>query len=91
MENTIIAQLATLMSSLSTESELITYFDRDVEDCIMQMYFYMLTEKEEHYKKFISLYNKLNHSEQEKVKEEYHAIIEEQDKNTKRINLHPIN
>ena len=62
--------------------------DKDVNECIWNMYFYMLCsganeeeKKEEYFRKFNESYRKLNQEQQQMVKQEYIDIIKTQDKN----------
>ena len=62
--------------------------DQEVNECIMDMYFYMLyggieneEKREEYFKEFEKKYNALNKEQQELVKNDYISIIEAQEKN----------
>ena len=66
--------------------------DEKVNECIMDMYLYMLynginndAKKEEYFKKFENGYRELNEEQQEIVKQEYNNIIETQDKERKKV------
>ena len=78
-----------IASSLLHTSEYGGYFinDERVQECLMDMYFYMLyngmdndEKKEEYFNEFENKYNKLNKEQQEQVKQEYVNIIETQKK-----------
>lgn len=59
------------------------FFDMDVTDCLMKMYFVMLSDDscyEKRLKEFIDIYNKLNKEQQEYVYNEYLDIINTQNK-----------
>ena len=60
-------------------------YDQKVNDCLMNMYFYMMhpneNKKEEYFKEFEKSYNDLNEEQQEMVKQDFIEIIEAQDKN----------
>ena len=68
-------------------------YDEEVTDCLMNMYFYMLTGEskeevhEEYWKKFQESYRKLNKEQQEIVKNDYINIINAQDKNDEEENI----
>jgi len=79
-----------LSSSLIGNGEYEGYFINDdrVQECLMDMYFYMLyngmdndEKKEEYFTEFEKKYNKLNKEQQDAVKKEYIDIIEAQNKN----------
>ena len=79
-----------MASSLLHTNEYGGYFINDdrVQECIMDMYFYMLynganneDKKEEYFNEFEKKYNELNKEQQELVKNEYVDIIETQNKN----------
>lgn len=53
--------------------------DNDVTDCLMKLYFCMLTEDEERYNEFINIYEKLDVDRQEYIKEKYLEIINAQE------------
>ncbi len=61
--------------------------DLDVVECLMNMYFFMLSDEmdeqvhEEYWKKFQQTYRKLTKEQQEIVKKDYIDIINAQDKN----------
>ena len=65
--------------------------DFSVRNCIINMYFYMMTsadnaiKKEEHFKQFEESYNNLTKEQQEIVKQEYINIIETQKKNREKV------
>ena len=70
----------------------IEYNDSKVNECLMDMYFYMLyngenneEKKKEYFQEFENKYNKLNKEQQEQVKQEYINIIEAQKKNRGKI------
>lgn len=54
-------------------------YDESVLDCLMQMYFYMMTGDDVYFNKFHDLYSKLNDSQKEYVKKDYLNIIKAQD------------
>ncbi|MBQ8891570.1 MAG: hypothetical protein IJ068_01750 [Bacilli bacterium] len=53
-------------------------FDMDVNDCLINMYFYMLSSDEKYYQEFHEKYNKLNDEQREFVKNDYINIINAQ-------------
>ncbi len=62
--------------------------DEKVNDCLMDMYFYMLlmdsddeSKKDKYYRRFEQSFRDLNHEQQEMVREEYKNIIEAQNNN----------
>ena len=67
-----------------------SYFDsRDisldplVNDCLIYMYFYMMSGDDKYYQKHSEIYNRLNSKQQEFVKNDYIKIINAQDENEK--------
>lgn len=54
--------------------------DEKVNECLMQMYFYMLTGDDRIFNEFHELYQKLDFEKQEYVKQDYINIIREQEK-----------
>ena len=62
-------------------------FDKDVNDCLIYMYFYMLLGETKEgikmYRKFLEKYNKLSDEKKEFVKNDYINIINAQDENNK--------
>lgn len=63
--------------------------DPKINDCLMNMYFYIMhpntNKKEEFFKEFEKSYNDLNEEQQEIVKKEYIDIIEAQEKNKEKV------
>ena len=60
-------------------------YDQKVNDCLMNMYFYMMhpneDKKEEYFKEFEKSYDILNDDQKEIVKQDFINIIEAQEKN----------
>jgi len=60
-------------------------YDSKVNDCLMDMYLYMMypngNKKEEFFHEFEKKYNDLNDEQKEIVKKDYIEIIEAQDRN----------
>lgn len=66
--------------------------DKDINECLMDMYFYMLyngmdndIKCEEYFHEFEKKYDKLNKEQQDIVKKEYFDIIEAQKKNKGKV------
>ena len=66
--------------------------DENVNECLVDMYFYMLyngenneLKKEKLFHEFEKKYNELNKEQQEMVKQEYINIIETQEKNRRKV------
>ena len=88
---------AILMSALLNKNEYDKFCeqsyitDSKVNECIMNMYFYMLysidnqEKKEEYFQEFKKSYENLDKSQKEIVKQEYIDIIETQEKNKRKI------
>ena len=59
--------------------------DPKINDCLMNMYFYMMhpneDRKEEYFQQFEKIYRELDEEQQEIVKKDYIEIIEAQEKN----------
>lgn len=66
-----------------SDNDLKYMFDNDVTDCLMKLYFCMLTEDEERYNEFINIYEKLDVDRQEYIKEKYLEIINAQESKAK--------
>lgn len=67
-------------------------YDKKINDCLMDMYFYMLyngigneEKKAEYFQEFENKYDKLDKKQQEIVKQEYIDIIETQNKNREKV------
>ena len=58
-------------------------FDSDVNDCLIYMYFYMMSSDEKYYQEFIERFDKLNEESKELVKNDYINIINTQCENNK--------
>ena len=83
-----------IASSFLHTNEYGGYFINDdrVQECLMDMYFYMLyngigneDKQKEYFNEFEKKYDNLNHEQQEEVKKEYKNIIEAQEKNKKML------
>ena len=59
--------------------------DSEVNECIMKMYFYLLTGDEENFIEFEILYDKLSSKQKEIVKNDYNYILES--RNNKSLSL----
>ena len=65
--------------------------DQEVNECLMDMYFYIMysgineEKQEEYFQEFGKKYKNLNEKQQELVKKEYIDIIETQNKNREKI------
>ena len=57
--------------------------DSDVNDCLIYMYFYMMSGDDSYYQKHRKIYNRLNKEQQEFVKNDYLKIIKAQDEHEK--------
>ncbi len=73
---------------IGTNEYMSDYIDDEmVNDCLNDMYLYMICsnefaeKKQQYFSKFENKYNKLNSEQQELVKQEYIKIIEAQDRN----------
>ena len=66
-------------SYLSSEITL----DSDINDCLIKMYFYMMSGDYKYYDDFIKIYNNLNDKQKEYVKNDYINIINAQDEGKK--------
>ena len=66
--------------SMDTEIDYTYAFDSEVTDCLMQMYFYMISGDDEHFNEFNELFDKLTPEKQEYVKKDFLSIIESQEK-----------
>ena len=59
-----------------------TVFDPEIDECLMNMYFYMMygnineEKRNEYFNEFERCYNKLNEEQQEIVRKDYFDIIE---------------
>ena len=91
-KKTIMDLLLAFSSIGGNEYSDIPVFDEKVNECLMDMYFYMLyngdnneTKKEEYFHEFENKYNKLNEKQQEEVRKEYKNIIETQKKNREKV------
>ena len=62
---------------LNQDYEIIVDFD--VNDCLIYMYFYMMSGDDKYYQTFHEKYSKLNKEQQEIVKNDYINIINAQD------------
>ena len=58
--------------------------DLEVNDCLMKMYFYILTKEENDYKEFEKLYDLLTKEQQEIVRNDYLNLINEKKNKSKR-------
>lgn len=62
--------------------------DEKINQCLMNMYFYMLhpneNKKEEYFQEFEKIYNDLNDEQKDIVKQDYIEIIEAQEKNRRK-------
>lgn len=71
--------------------ENIPIFDNEVDECLMNMYFYMMCnsvnedKKQEYFNEFEKSYNKLNDEQKEIVKKDYLDIMEAQNKNKEKV------
>lgn len=73
--------LASILSSdYTAEIDFEYAFDDEINDCLMEMYFFMLTGDEERFKAFDEIYQKLEPKKQEYVKNDYLKIIAAQEK-----------
>ena len=54
------------------------YYDLEVNECIMKMYFYLLSGEEEDFIEFEKLYDKLSYKQKEIVKDEKKALFVKQ-------------
>ena len=68
------------------------FLDDEIADCLMNMYFYILSintddekKQEEYFKKFDELYNNLTKEQQEIIIKDYLDIIEAQENNKEKI------
>ena len=59
--------------------------DSEVNECIMKMYFYLLSGEEERFMEFEVLYDKLSYKQKEIVKNDYIYILES--RNNKALSL----
>ena len=73
---------------IGTNEYMSDYIDDEmVNDCLNDMYLYMICgnefaeKKQQYFSEFENKYNKLNSEQQELVKQEYIKIIEAQDRN----------
>ena len=53
--------------------------DSDINDCLIYMYFYMMSGNEKYCEEFVEKYDKLNQEQQEFVKNDYLNIINAQE------------
>ena len=61
------------------------FYDLEVNECIMKMYFYLLSGEEERFIEFEMLYDKLSSKQKEIVKNDYNYILES--RNNKSLSL----
>ena len=64
------------------------YFDEEINDCLIKMYFVMMTgeghpDNDRLYNEFLLAYHSLSEDKQEIVKRDYQNIIDTQDENYK--------
>ena len=70
-----------------------TVFDPEVDECLMNMYFYIMygnineEKKKEYFNEFEKCYNKLNEEQQEIVRKDYFDIIESKNNKGKVKNM----
>lgn len=77
--------LLDLLESFSEDSY-INYpvsLDMDVNDCLMEMYFFMMSSDDKYYQSFHEKYEKLNDYKREFVKNDFINIINAQEENEK--------
>lgn len=53
-------------------------FDEDINDCLLSMYFFMMSSDDKYYQAFHEKYNKLTDEQKEFVKNDYINIINAQ-------------
>ena len=81
MSSNKLLMLQILMNSFSGNSYISQniYFDELVNDCLLSMYFFMMSSDDKYYQEFHERYNKLNDEQKEFVKNDYINIINAQD------------
>jgi hypothetical protein len=60
------------------------YYENEiVNDCIMKLYFYLLTGEEDKFEEFDTVYKELTEEQKELVKQDYLSILKSQEKEKK--------
>lgn len=80
-----LSMLLSLMESITGYdymNQMVT-LDSEVNDCLIYMYFYMISSDEKYYQEFHEKYIKLNDEQKEVVKNDYINIINTQNENSK--------
>ncbi len=77
-------RLGLLLNNYDEYNDYLVY-DLEVNECIMKMYFYLLSGEEEDFIEFEKLYDKLSYKQKEIVKNDYNYILES--RNNKDLSL----
>ncbi|MBR3161615.1 MAG: hypothetical protein IKF19_04760 [Bacilli bacterium] len=77
-------RLGLLLNNYDEYNDYLVY-DLEVNECIMKMYYYLLSGEEERFIEFEKLYDKLSYKQKEIVKNDYNYILES--RNNKDLSL----
>ena len=85
MKNGILG-LRLFLNTFGEYSDNYLFDDMEVNDCLMKMYFYLLSGKEEDFSEFEVLYDKLSEEQKKIVKNDYIYIMESRDSKVLSLN-----
>ncbi|MEE3343697.1 MAG: hypothetical protein VZS44_06385 [Bacilli bacterium] len=77
-------RLGLLLNNYDEYNDYLVY-DLEVNECIMKMYYYLLSGEEERFIEFEKLYDKLSYKQKEIVKNDYNYILKS--RNNKDLSL----